>query len=251
MNRRNMLKVAGTAIAGATLLGPEAFANEPNQQPTNRKKKALIIGAHPDDPESNAGGIMILMRQAGWDVVSVYMTKGHAGIKGKSHDEAAAIRTQEAINACKILDVRPVFMTQIDGDSEVNKQRYAEMQDLIATEKPDIVFTHWPLDSHADHRVCSILVYNAWRRLDYNFELYYFETMTGTQTQYFHPTDYVDISAVAAQKRKACECHISQDIESIYTGWHDHMEKFRGIEFRCDRAEAFIHLRRDTSDIII
>ena len=249
MNRRDMLKVAGTAIAGATLLGTEAFANEQNQQTTNRKKKALIIGAHPDDPESNAGGIMILMRQAGWDVVSVYMTKGQAGIKGKSHDEAAAIRTQEATNACKILDVRPVFMTQIDGDSEVNKQRYAEMQDLIANENPDIVFTHWPLDSHADHRVCSILVYNAWRRLGYNFELYYFETMTGTQTQYFHPTDYVDITSVVEQKRKACFCHKSQNIEPLYDEWHTPMEQFRGLEFRCKHAEAFIHLRRNDSDI--
>ena len=251
MNRRDMLKVAGTAIAGATLLGNEVFATETANTPQKTKKKALIIGAHPDDPESNAGGIMILLRQAGWDVVSVYMTKGQAGINGKSHEEAAAIRTQEAINACRILDVRPVFMTQIDGNGEINKERYAEMRELIDSEKPDIVFTHWPLDSHTDHRVCSSLVYDAWRRLNYSFELYFFETMTGTQTQYFHPTDYVDISSVAAQKRKACDCHISQNIDYLYSDWHDHMEKFRGIEFRCDRAEAYIHIRRDSSDIIL
>ena len=99
MNRRDMLKVAGTAIAGATLLGNEVFATETANTPQKTKKKALIIGAHPDDPEGNDGGIMILLRQAGWDVVSVYMTKGQAGINGKSHEEAAAIRTQEAINA--------------------------------------------------------------------------------------------------------------------------------------------------------
>ena len=250
MNRRDMLKVAGTAYAGATLLGAEAFASEPTSTP-NRKKKALIIGAHPDDPELCCGGTMIRLKQAGWDVVSVYMTKGEAGIKGKSHEEAVAIRTKEATNACNILGVRPIFMTQIDGSSEVNKERYAEMLDLVAAEKPDIVFTHWPLDSHADHRVCAILVYNAWRRLDYSFELYYAEGMNGTQTAYFHPTDYVDISSVAEQKRKACNCHTSQDMEPLYQKWHDPIEKFRGIEFRCDRAEAYIHIRRDTSDIII
>lgn len=250
MNRRDMLKVAGTAIAGATLLGTEAFASEPASTP-NRKKKALIIGAHPDDPELCCGGTMIRLKQAGWDVVSVYMTKGEAGIKGKSHEEAVVIRTKEASNACNILGVRPIFMTQIDGSSEVNKERYAEMLDLVAAEKPDIVFTHWPLDSHADHRVCAILVYNAWRRLNYSFELYYAEGMNGTQTAYFHPTDYVDISSVAEQKRKACNCHTSQDMEPLYQKWHDPIEKFRGIEFRCDRAEAYIHIRRDTSDIII
>ncbi len=250
MNRRDMLKVAGTAIAGATLLGAEAFANEPAPKHTG-KKKALIIGAHPDDPELCCGGTMIRLKQAGWDVVSVYMTKGEAGIKGKSHEEAVSIRTKEASNACEILGVRSIFMTQIDGNSEVTKERYAEMLNLVAAEKPDIVFTHWPLDSHADHRVCAILVYNAWRRLDYSFELYYAEGMNGTQTAYFHPTDYVDISSVAEQKRKACNCHTSQDMEPLYQKWHDPIEKFRGIEFRCDRAEAFIHIRRDTSDIII
>lgn len=249
MNRRDMLKVAGTAIAGATLLGAQAFANESTSGAT-AKKKALIIGAHPDDPELCCGGTMIRLKQAGWDVVSVYMTKGEAGIKGKTHEEAVEIRTKEATNACNILGVRPIFMTQIDGNSEVNKERYTEMMNLIAAEKPDIVFTHWPLDSHADHRVCAILVYNAWRRLDYSFELYYAEGMNGTQTAYFHPTDYVDISTVANQKRKACNCHTSQDMEPLYQKWHDPIEKFRGIEFRCDRAEAFIHLRRDSSDLL-
>ncbi len=251
MNRRDMLKVAGTAIAGATLLGAEAFANESAKSTITKRKKALIIGAHPDDPELCAGGTMIILKQAGWDVVSVYLTKGEAGIKGKSHDESAAIRTKEASDACDILGVRPVFMNQIDGDAEVTKASYAEMQELIAKENPDIVFTHWPIDSHTDHRVCSILAYNAWRRLDYKFELYYFEAMSGTQTSYFQPTDYVDISSVAEQKRKACHCHKSQDMQPLYDGWHSPMERFRGIEFRCDRAEAFIHLRRDTSDIII
>ena len=249
MNRRDMLKVAGTAIAGVTLFGPESFANESALEPRN-KKKALIIGAHPDDPELCCGGTMIRLKQAGWDVVSVYMTKGEAGIKGKTHEEAVGIRTKEATNACNILGARPIFMTQIDGNSEVNKERYAEMTDLIAAEKPDIVFTHWPLDSHADHRVCAILVYNAWRRLDYSFELYYAEGMNGTQTTYFHPTDYVDISTIANQKRKACNCHTSQEMEPLYQKWHDPIEKFRGLEFRCDRAEAFIHLRRDSSDLL-
>lgn len=249
MNRRDMLKVAGTTIAGVTLLGANAFASEAENTKEKKGKKALVIGAHPDDPELCCGGTMMRLKAAGYDVVSVYMTKGQAGIKGKSHDEAAAIRTQEAKNACEIMGVRPLFMTQIDGNAEVNKARYAEMRELIDAENPDIVFTHWPIDGHPDHRVCAILVYDAWRRLDYRFELYYFEAMSGTQTQLFHPTDYVDITSVASQKRKACFCHESQGMEPLYNDWHDPMEKFRGIEFRCARAEAFIHLRRNDSDL--
>lgn len=249
MNRREMLKATGMAIAGTTLLGANAFANESNNNDIAKRKKALIIGAHPDDPETGCGGTMILLRQAGYEVVSVYMTKGQGGIVGKSHDEAAEIRTREGINACKILDARSIFMSQIDGNCEINKSRYVEMRELIAAEQPDIVFTHWPIDSHPDHRVCSLLVYDAWRRLDYCFDLYYFEVMSGTQTQLFQPTDYVDITAVANQKRQACYCHESQNIVPLYEEWHETMERFRGLEFRCKYAEAFIHLRRDNSDI--
>ena len=248
MDRRNMLKMTGAALAGTSLLGMPAWGKETNGH-TERARKALIIGAHPDDPETACGGTMILLKQAGYEVVSVYLTKGEAGIVGKTHEESAAIRVKEATCASQTLGARPVFMTQIDGNTEINKGRYIEMRELIAAEKPDIVFTHWPIDSHADHRVCSLLVYDAWRRLGYNFELYYFEVMSGMQTTLFQPTDYVDISEVADQKWEACFCHASQDMKALYDDWHLTMEQFRGLEFRCKRAEAFIHLRRNNNDL--
>ena len=74
--------------------------------------------------------------------------------------------------------------------------------------------------------------------------------MSGLQSQLFQPTDYVDISKVIELKRKACYCHVSQGMESIYEDWHTPMEHFRGLEFRCKHAEAFIHLRRDSNDIL-
>ena len=253
MDRRQMLKVTGATLAGASMLGVQALAGERNNEKSNsksEKKKALIIGAHPDDPDTGCGGTILVLKEAGYEVVAIYMTKGEGGIVGKSHAEAAAIRVEEAKNACKVLGIRPVFMTQIDGNTEINKARYVEMREVIAQEKPDIVFTHWPIDSHPDHRVCSLLVYDAWRRLGYNFELYYFEVMSGMQSQLFQPTDYVDISKVIELKRKACYCHVSQGMESIYEDWHTPMEHFRGLEFRCKHAEAFIHLRRDSNDIL-
>ena len=253
MDRRKMLKMTGTALLGTALFGPTVLAGESNDTAKKESKKsarpkALIIGAHPDDPETCCGGTMIQLRKAGYDVVSVYMTKGERGIEGKSLDESATIRVAEAIKACEIMDVKPIFMTQIDGDAQVNKERYVEMRELIAAEAPDIVITHWPIDSHPDHRVCSLLVYDAWRRLGYNFELFYCEAMSGMQSQCFAPTDWVDISDVAEQKRRACDCHVSQGMDHIYE-WHGDMERFRGREFHCDRAEAFVHLRRSNNDI--
>ena len=182
---------------------------------------------------------MLKLKEMGAEVVSVYFTSGEAGIRGKSHEEARAIRKVEAQNACEVMGVRSIFMTQIDGNTEVNKARYEEMKALIEAEKPDMVITHWPIDSHRDHRLCSILVYDAWRRTGYSFDLYYGEVMTGLQTQNFTPTLWVDITDYHDQKVKAYYCHVSQGMDEIRE-WHDPMEVLRGMERHCKYAEAFV-----------
>jgi hypothetical protein len=37
-------------------------------------------------------------------------------------------------------------------------------------------------------------------------------------------------------------------MDGVYD-WHGPMERFRGMEFHCQRAEAFIHLRRNNNDL--
>lgn len=236
------LLVVATALIGLPL-------NAQQKLTTGKYKKALVIGAHPDDPETICGGTMLVLKNEGCEVVSVYLTSGEAGINGKTDKEAAEIRTKEVNDACKVMGVRHIEMTQIDGKTEINADRYAEMKALIAKEKPDVVFTHWPIDSHRDHRVCSILVYDAWRQLDHSFDLYYCEAMSGLQSQTFHPTDYVNIDSVVEQKHKACMCHVSQSMDWILDNWHIPMEKFRGLEFHCKAAEAFVKQIWTSSEI--
>ena len=205
----------------------------------NEYKKVLVIGAHPDDPETMCGGTMLKLKAMGAEVVSVYLTSGEAGIKGKSHEEARTIRQAEALQACKTMGVKAIFLSQTDGNTEVNKERYAEMKALIEQEKPDMVITHWPIDSHRDHRVCAILVYDAWRQSGYSFDLYYGEVMTGIQTQNFTPTLWVNITDYKAQKEKAYMCHESQGMADIKP-YHDTMERMRGLECQTQYGEAFI-----------
>ena len=205
----------------------------------NGYKKVLVIGAHPDDPETMCGGTMLKLKAMGAEVVSVYLTSGEAGIKGKNHEEARYIRQAEARHACEVMGVKAEFLTQIDGNAEVNKERYAEMKALIEREKPDMVITHWPIDSHRDHRVCAVLVYDAWRQSDYSFDLYYGEVMTGIQTQNFTPTLWVNITDYKARKEKAYMCHESQGMADIKP-YHDAMECMRGLECQTQYGEAFI-----------
>lgn len=212
------------------------------QNHTAEKKKIVCVGAHPDDPESGCGGTLAQLRNAGHDVTIIYLTTGEAGIPGKTHDDAAAIRKQEAMNACKILDAKPVFAGQIDGDTVFNNEWLSKMQQLLALEKPTVVFTHWPLDEHKDHQVASLLAIQSWLRSSQKFLLYFFEVCTGEQSLIFHPTDYVDISATQEQKKKAVYCHISQDPPGIYSCGHAAMEEFRGRELGVKAGEGFIRM---------
>jgi LmbE family N-acetylglucosaminyl deacetylase len=206
------------------------------------KKKIVCIGGHPDDPESGCGGTLAKFANAGYSITIIYLTTGEAGIEGKTHDEAAAIRKQEAINACKILNAKPVFAGQIDGDTVTNNEWINKIQRLIANEKPDIVFTHWPIDSHKDHQVASMLTIQTWVRSQQKFLLYFFEVCAGNQTMTFHPTDYIDISDTQEQKRKAVYCHTSQDPATIYGCGHAAMEEFRGRELGVKAGEGFVRM---------
>src|ERR1700722_16482279 len=115
-SRRAFVKSAAAGMGVLTLPGLL------NAKPANpsEKKKVVCVGGHPDDPESGCGGTLAKLVAAGHEVTIIYLTTGEAGIDGKSHDEAARIRKQEAINACKVLNTKPVFAGQIDGDVVVS-----------------------------------------------------------------------------------------------------------------------------------
>jgi LmbE family N-acetylglucosaminyl deacetylase len=258
--RKSVLGSTGIAFGGlglsskshASIIGLNSFTQNLNDNSiSNKKLKVVVVGAHPDDPETMCGGTIALFGNAGHEVVSAYLTRGERGIQGISHEEAAKIRTEEAIKANLILKARAEFLGQINGRCEITHITLNEMYEFLKKESPDIVFTHWPIDTHRDHRICSNLVLDAWLQLDRKFNLFYCEVMTGTQSQNFPPTDYVDISSVIKQKHDACYCHKSQKIEEEYPLYHGRMEIFRGMEYNCEYAEAFVRHFQGTKSSLI
>jgi LmbE family N-acetylglucosaminyl deacetylase len=251
ISRRNMIRLSGVSALG-TLTGVQSFSKTAGKSKTTDKKlKIIVAGAHPDDPESGCGGTMALFSAIGHEVVSAYLTRGEAGIPGKSHEEAASIRTAEALKACKILGARAEFLGQIDGSTEITKDRYDDIYKFFEKENPDIIFTHWPVDTHRDHRICSILVYDAWLNLGKKSPLYYFEVESGIQTQNFSPSEYINIGPVITQKTASCMAHASQDPEDFYQKVHRKMEEFRGMESNCEFAEAFVGHNQNPQKLII
>jgi LmbE family N-acetylglucosaminyl deacetylase len=233
------------AFLESSLLGLSALGWPQTSSPEAVSRRRIVcVGAHPDDPESGCGGTLARYAAAGHHVTIVYLTRGERGIDGKTLDQAAAIRTGEARQACAILGATPVFGGQIDGDTVLNGAEVRRFAALLSEHQPDVVFAHWPVDTHLDHQIASVLAFRAWLEARQAFALWYFEVNAGEQTRLFKPTDYVDITPVREVKKRALFAHVSQDGPGIYRDHHGPMEAFRGREIGVAAAEAFVRAAR-------
>jgi len=248
--RRKFLKTTTFGLSSLVLspiLSSAKKMSGPNSLRVASQKKLdiLCVGAHPGDPEFGCGGTMAKYSNAGNNVTFLYLTRGEAYNSNQSFKTSAELRTKEAEVACGILNVKAMFAGQIDGNTELNKLRNEEMTKLILSENPDIVFTHWPLDSHPDHQIAGLLTLTAWVRSEKKFHLYFYEVNTGSETMGFTPTDYVDITDVHDKKKAAMFAHKTQDPEDIYNSFFKPMESLRGLEISVKAAEGFIHFKAE------
>ena len=235
VSRRSLLERALGASVALGLPGKASAASTASSAPA--RLRVVVTGGHPGDPEYGCGGTIARYAELGHDVAILYLNKGltlEAAQAGNAPDRVA-----EAAKACEILKARPLYAGQIDGNAIVDRERYDQFYTLLEAERPDVVFTHWPIDNHADHRAMSMLVYDAWLRMKRSFALYYYEVSNGEDTVQFTPTHYVDISAAAERKRSACYAHASQTPDRFYQ-LQETVTRMRGIERGTAHAEGFI-----------
>ncbi len=205
--------------------------------PASPRLKVLITGAHPGDPECGCAGTIARYVALGHDLTLLYLNRGEGFCKSPNSD-CASVRTAEAEKACQILQAHPVFAKQIDGQAIVDNAHYQEFAKLLAAENPDIIFTHWPIDKHRDHRALSQLVLDTWLSSRKKATLYYYEV--ADDTMMFTASDYVDISApeIESLRHAACFAHASQQPEIWYPRQVE-ITRFRGGQSGHPQAEAF------------
>lgn len=252
LSRRNFVKRSLATAGPAALLSGAlpGFAEEAKPEPgAKRLLKVVCVGGHPDDPESGCAGTLARYAEEGHSVTVIYLTRGERGIRDKSNEEAARIRTAECEAACRILGAKPLFAGQIDGSAEFTRPRVDELMKVLAAEAPDILFAHWPIDTHMDHQVASLCAIRSYMALSPRPELYFFEVNSGSQTQGFAPNTYVDITSVVEKKKGALFAHTSQDGEGIWRTHHEVIASFRGREAGFAAAEAFVHLSRQDATL--
>lgn len=201
-----------------------------------KRLKVVVFGGHPDDPESGAGGLIAQLTRQGHEVIVAYGTAFRGDRRFFDRPEAE-VRRAEGTAACEVLGATPWFFPYAHEKLAADETTLREVSAWLDSVKPDIVVTHWPLDTHPNHHVVSSLVWRCYQRQG-GWNLYFFEVMTDQQTLAFKPELYLDIAPVRDLKKRSLDEHKSQGPEEIWRV-HERMHRRRGADCGVDFAEAY------------
>lgn len=199
--------------------------------PERRSLSVLALGAHPDDIEIGAGGILLTLagRHPGLHVKYVLLT-------------GTAERQQEARAAASAFIPGADLKVELHDLPEGRLPAvYGQVKDIIETvarsERPDLVLAPSPGDAHQDHRTVGELVPTAFRdQLNLAYEIPKWDGDMGRPNAYFPLSD-----DIARRKVELLDkCYASQ----LGRDWWGEetflaLARLRGIECRAHYAEAF------------
>ncbi len=129
-------------------------------------KRALAIGAHPDDVEFGCGGSFAKWAADGCELFYLVLTDGSKGTWDADVDQAALVvtRQREQRAAARTLgcndDANVAFLGWIDGELESGLRQRWEVAYWIRRFAPDVVLGHDPWRRyriHPDHRNAGFL----------------------------------------------------------------------------------------------
>lgn len=123
--------------------------------------RLLIFGAHPDDAELNAGGLMHLYRQQDWPVKVISATDGQSGHHTAHGPELAKRRAAELKASCGTIGAEAETWPNPDGYLQPTIKLRLEIIREIRRYQPDLVLTHRTIDYHPDHRALAQAVQDA------------------------------------------------------------------------------------------
>ena len=193
--------------------------------------RVLVFGAHPDDAEFGAGGLLTLHADAGSVIRLVSVTDGSAGHQTLGRAALAARRKDEAQRAAVLLGAQVDVWETPDGELTPTLALRRRVIEEISSFRPDLVLTHRIHDYHPDHRATAELVRDACYMVRVPTIVPNVPALSAdpvvaamvdffTRPQPFQPDVVVDISSVFDRVVQLLDCHESQLYE-----WLPHVEQ--------------------------
>ncbi|MGD0175138.1 MAG: PIG-L deacetylase family protein [Anaerolineales bacterium] len=208
--------------------------------------KLLAIGAHIDDVEIGCGGTLAEANRHGWNIYILVLSPSDYSGLGGDMLRTSAQALQEGRQAVQKLGGAELEILDFPTlDIPYNRASVGAIESYLRQIQPDVILTHWPHDTHQDHRATSLASISAAR---YFNSILFYEPMTPSGRSYapFRPQVYVAVPPEAVQaKRDSLLAHDSQykkygDIwldAVIARGVH------RGYEIGVGHAECYETLR--------
>ena len=195
---------------------------------TTGNGRALIIAAHPDDPEFLAGGTVARLAKEGREIAYVVVTNGNkgAGDRNITSEQLIPIREDEQRRAARVLGVGSVeFLGYEDGELEDTRDLRRDISREIRRWRPELIITLSPYRTytnfpgwHRDHRTTARVVLDfvyplARDHLSFPELLSDYEPHKVREVylvQWEQPRLVLDITATMELKLEAIRCHRSQ-----------------------------------------
>jgi len=173
----------------------------------------LAFGAHPDDVEIGAGGILAAHAAMGYKCAIIDLTAGEMSTNGSVDERKAEAREAADVLKC----VSRTCLGLPDAHLDIRKECIYKIAESIREFRPRIVLApYFRNDRHPDHSTAGELVKRAsfmsgLKRLPINGEPFrpeklYFFLLTVEET----PDFVVDISPVYEIKEEAVKAHRTQ-----------------------------------------
>jgi LmbE family N-acetylglucosaminyl deacetylase len=203
------------------LLDSQFFNTEldPQPLPVDDLRSILVLAPHQDDETIGAGGTLLLAKKASVELHVLFVMDGRPSKEisygGRTPEEVIRIRNREAEQVCSILGAH------IDHLSINNAKPLPSVEDLnrlyrkIERLAPQVILVPWLIDT-PKHRMVNHLLWLTDRCHPLpNCEVWGYQVHNSPLLN-----GYVDITAVAQEKRKLLELYTSQ---LTYQRRYDHM----------------------------